>query len=140
MSGRSPWILLLLVSTSCGGDGVLEPRTPQPPNGAPTLSALQASIFTPRCAVDGCHAPPAPQQGMDLSAGSLYAYTVGVDATELSGFKRIAPGNAADSYLYMKIAADSRIAGIPMPADGTTLSTAEIQAIGAWIDAGAKDD
>ena len=77
---------------------------------------------------------------MDLSAGSLYAYTVGVDSTELSGFKRIAPGNAADSYLHMKISADPRVAGGPMPADGTTLSTAEIQAIGAWIDAGAKNN
>jgi hypothetical protein len=137
---RFPWIVLLgVVAASCGGDGVLEPTTP-PPSGAPSLASLQASIFTPRCALPTCHAPPAPQQGMDLSAGGFYAYTVGVDSAELSGFKRVAPGNSADSYLRMKVSADPRIIGSPMPADNTTLSQAEIQAIAAWIDAGAKND
>ena len=141
MNRRFLWIVGLgLSAVSCGGDGVLDTGSPQPPNGAPTLASLQVSIFTPRCAVEGCHAPPAPQQGMDLSAGSLHAYTVGVDSTEVSGFKRIAAGNAADSYLYMKISADPRMAADRMPDDGTTLSTAEIQAIGTWIDAGAKND
>ena len=130
---------LALFAVSCAGDGVLDAGGGTGA-GAPTLSALQSSIFTPRCALPGCHAPPQPQQGMDLSAGSTYAYTVGVDVVELAGFKRIVPGNAADSYLHMKISSDPRIAGGPMPADGTTLSQAEIDAIGAWIEAGAKND
>jgi hypothetical protein len=65
--------------------------------------------------------------------------TVGVVATELSGFKRVAPGNAADSYLYMKIAGDPRIAGDRMPFGGT-LTAAEIELVRAWIDAGAKNN
>ena len=141
MSGRLAWIVaLLLAAASCAGDGVVDMGTPPPLNDAPTLSSLQTSIFSPRCALPGCHTSPSPQQGMDLSAGKTYAYTVGVDVTELAGFKRVAPGNAADSYVYMKIAGDPRIAGARMPADGTTLTAAEIQAVGAWIDAGAKDN
>ena len=77
---------------------------------------------------------------MDLSAGMMFVDTVGVDATELSGFRRVEPGRAADSYLYMKIAGDPRIAGGPMPADGTTLTAVEIDAVRAWIDAGAMDN
>lgn len=141
MIGRVCGILcLVLFAISCAGDGVLNSGATPPPNGAPTLTSLQSSIFTPRCALPECHASPMPQQGMDLSAGKTYVYVVGVDSTELSGFKRISPGNSADSYLFMKISSDPRIAGTPMPADNTTLSQAEVDAIGAWIDAGAKDD
>ena len=76
---------------------------------------------------------------MDLSAGNTFVYTVGVNATELSGFKRVASGNAADSYLYMKIAGDPRILGDRMPLGGT-LTPAQIGAVRAWIDAGALDN
>ena len=128
-----------LSSASCGGDGVLPVAGGPPSDTGPALGFVQASVFTPHCALPGCHAPPAPEQGMDLSAGKAYVSTVGIDSTELSGFKRVAPGNAADSYLYMKIAGDPRIAGERMPFGGT-LTAAEIDLVRAWIEAGAKDN
>lgn len=76
---------------------------------------------------------------MELSAGRTFVNTVGVDATELSGFKRVASGHAPDSYLYMKIAADPRIVGERMPFGGM-LTAGEIDAVRAWIDAGALDN
>lgn len=76
---------------------------------------------------------------MDLTAGSTFAYTVGVDATELSGFKRVVPGHAADSYLYMKLAGDRRIVGERMPFGGM-LTADELEGVRQWIDAGALDD
>ena len=130
---------LVLMTAACGGDGVLTTVGGPPPDTGPTFAVVQASVFTVHCAFPACHAPPAPEQGMDLSAGKAYASTVGVDATELSGFKRVASGNAADSYLYMKIAGDPRIAGDRMPFGGT-LTAAEIDAVRAWIEAGAKDN
>lgn len=130
---------LVLAGASCGGDGVLTSVGEPPPDTGPTLAFVQSTVFTPHCAFSGCHGPPAPEQGMDLSAGMTYASTVGVDATELSGFERIAPGNAADSYLYMKLAGDPRIAGDRMPFGGT-LTAVEIDAVRAWIEAGAKDN
>jgi hypothetical protein len=131
---------LALAAASCAGDGVVESGAAPPP--APTLSALQADIFTPRCALRGgfCHVSPQPAQGMDLSAGNTFLSTVGVDSVELSGFKRISPGNAADSYLYMKVAGDPRIVPPQMPLVGNLLSPAELAAVRAWIDAGAKDN
>jgi hypothetical protein len=130
---------LALASVSCGGDGVLTEVGGPPPDTGPTLADVQSAVFTPRCGVPGCHGPPAPEQGMELSSGRTYVSTVGVDATELPGFKRVAPGNAADSYLYMKIAGDPRIVGDRMPFGGT-LTAAEIDVVRAWIAAGAKDN
>jgi len=129
---------LLLCAVSCGGDGVVV-DTGGPPTSGPTLTSLQTSIFTPKCAVAGCHAAPAPQQGMDLAAGRTYVYTVNADTVELPQYKRVAPGLSADSYLYMKISGDPRIVGDRMPLGGT-LTAAEIDSVRAWIDAGALDD
>ena len=139
MSGRSPLVLLLLAVTSCGGDGVVSMVGGPPPGGAPTLTSLQTSIFSPKCGIPGCHATPSPEQGMDLTEGHTYAFTVGVDSNELSGFKRVAPGNAADSYLYMKLAGDPRIVGERMPFGGM-LNAAEIESVKQWIDAGAQNN
>jgi hypothetical protein len=130
---------LALSAASCGGDGVLTDVGGPPPDTGPSLAIVQSSVFTAHCAFPACHAAPAPEQGMNLSVGLTYASTVGVDSTELSGFKRVAPGNAADSYLYMKIAGDPRIAGDRMPFGGT-LTAAEIDLVRAWIDAGAKNN
>jgi hypothetical protein len=135
----APVLGLVLCLASCAGDGVVSMVGGPPPNDAPTLSELQSSLFTPRCAVPGCHGAPAPEQGLNLSAGNTFAYTVGVDATELSAFKRVAPGNAADSYLYMKLAGDPRIVGDRMPFGGV-LTAEEIEGVRAWIDAGALDN
>jgi len=140
MNARFVLALGLALSTaSCGGDGVFTDVGGPPPDPGPTLAVVQSTVLTPHCAVSGCHGPPAPEQGMDLSVRMTYPSTVGVDSTELSGFKRVAPGNAADSYLYMKIAGDPRIAGDRMPFGGT-LTAAEIDSVRAWIDAGAKDN
>jgi hypothetical protein len=76
---------------------------------------------------------------MNLSASNTFAYTVGVAATELSGFKRVVPGNAANSYLHMKLAGDPRIVGERMPFGGM-LTAAELEGVRAWIDAGALDN
>jgi hypothetical protein len=130
---------LLLSAVSCGGDGVLMDVGGPSPDPGPTLAVVQATVFTPHCALPPCHALPALEQGMNLSAGQAYVSTVGVDAVELSGFKRVAPGSAADSYLYMKLTGDPRIAGDRMPFGGTLTAT-EIELVRAWIDAGAKDD
>jgi hypothetical protein len=117
---------LLLAAVSCGG--------------APTLTSLQQSIFTPKCAVPGCHSAPAPEQGMNLSAGQMFLNTVNVNVVELPGFVRVAPNDSANSYLYMKITADPRIVGAQMPFGELPLSSADVAAVKAWIDAGALNN
>jgi hypothetical protein len=139
MSARRSLIALLMLAVAgCAGDGVILPPPEPPPPSGPTLSFLQSTIFTPQCSFPGCHGAPA-QQGMDLTDGHTYVNTVGVDAVELQGFKRVDPGHAEDSYLYMKIAGDPRITGDRMP-QGGVLTADEIDAVRAWIDAGAADN
>ncbi len=141
MRARLPLALgLAIAAAACGGDGVVTVGPSPSPPGAPTLSSLQSSIFTPRCALSGCHAGPSPQQGMNLSAGLMFVNTVNVDSVELSGFKRIAPNNATDSYLYMKISGDPRIFFDRMPQNANPLSAAELESVRLWIEAGALDN
>lgn len=130
---------IALSALSCAGDGVVSMVGP-PPSDAPTLTELQTTIFTPHCGIPGCHAGPVPEQRMDLSAGQTYTSTVGVASRELSGFKRILPNNAADSYLYMKIAGDPRIVGVRMPFFATPLTADQLEAVRLWIEAGALDN
>jgi len=105
----------------------------------PTLSSIQEHVFTPTCAVSGCHAPPA-QLDLDLSPGNAHASLVGVASVEQPSRNRVTPGDAVESYLYMKVTGDPRISGDRMPAGGAPLSAGEIEAIRAWIEDGAADD
>lgn len=107
---------------------------------APTLSELQADIFTPSCAKSGCHAGPAPAQGMNLSDGQTFANTVGVPSTEVASLDRVEPGNPDDSYLVRKVEGTASVGG-RMPLDGPPfLTNAQMQSIRDWIAAGAQDD
>ena len=74
---------------------------------------------------------------LDLSAGNSAGNTIGVSSEELPVLLRIEPGNAADSYLYMKLIEDPRILGDPMPASGGPLSAGQLNLIESWIDQGA---
>ncbi len=112
-------------------------QSPPPPLG-PTLASIQANIFSPSCALSGCHTGSAPQMGMNLSSGQAYANIVNVASAENASFFRVKPGDSTNSYLYMKITGDARITGVQMPKTGGPLSADKIAAIRDWIDAGAN--
>ena len=124
---------------SCGGGGGYSGgvMSNPPPPLQPTLTSIQANIFTPSCALSGCHSGAAPQMGQNLSSGQAFANIVNVSSTEQPAFKRVLPGDAANSYLYMKITGDPRITGVQMPLTGGPLSADKIAAIRDWINAGA---
>ncbi len=123
------------LSSACGSDsggGVVEPAA-----DTVRLLDVQAEVFSPRCALSGCHIGPDPPRGLDLSAGQSAGNLVGVASDELPAFLRVEPSNAADSYLYMKVTADPRIFGDPMPLTGGPLSDADLDLIQRWIEEGA---
>ena len=131
-------ILAILAAVSCDGGssgGVMQP--PPPPLG-PTLESIQANIFTPKCALSGCHAGSAPQEGMNLSAGLAYSNIVNVPSTEVA-LDRVEAGDSSLSYLYWKVIGDPQIIGDRMPFGRPALSAAETDAIRDWIDAGAPE-
>jgi hypothetical protein len=92
------------------------------------------------CAQVGCHSGPSPQQGQNLEAASAYANIVNVPSSEMPSLKRVMPGDASNSYLFMKITGVPGIFGSQMPLAGGPLSTADIDLIRQWINAGAPNN
>ncbi len=99
-----------------------------------TLPSIQDHVFTPICSV--CHGGANPAAGQDLSSlESSIDNLINVDSSN-SLFKRVLPGSAQESYLYLKITGDNR-AGARMPLGQSALDEQTISAIKQWIDEGA---
>jgi len=100
----------------------------------PTLSSIQAHVFTPICST--CHGGASPAAGQNLSSiENTIANLINVDSSNAE-FKRVLPGDALKSYLYLKITGNS-LAGSRMPLGGSALPEETINAIKQWIDQGA---
>ncbi len=111
------------------------------PVSAATLDALQASVFTPNCAVAGCHTGPAGGNlpgGMDLStADASFTSLVGVASLQQPTLLRVAAGDPDSSYLVQKIEGTAA-SGARMPLGGDALAQALINDIRQWIADGAS--
>lgn len=131
-----PAIALMATAVGCGGAS--DPVSAPPPT-APTLLVVQSQVFTPHCALSGCHVGSGAPFGLDLSSVPASAASlIGVPSSEMPGLMRIAPGDAASSYLYWKVTANPGIAGDPMPATGGPLGNGDLSLIASWIDGGAN--
>ncbi|HKQ61369.1 MAG TPA: hypothetical protein VJS92_08745 [Candidatus Polarisedimenticolaceae bacterium] len=129
---RLALVALALGATACGGGadgGAVQSGV--------TLLDVQVQVFTPHCALSGCHTGPGAPLGLDLSAGAAAGNIVGVASAESPALMRIEPFDAVNSYLYMKVTADPRILGDPMPLTGGPLSASDVQLIADWIGQGA---
>ncbi len=127
--------LVMLLATGCEHADPLDPNRLEP-----TLSSIQANIFDLNCALSSCHAGPAPQLGLDLSAGQARATTVNVQSVENAPQRRIAPGDPDNSYLVWKIEGRPEISGERMPRGRAPLSQEQINTIRQWITDGALDN
>ena len=128
--------LLALGLAGCGGDSG-DGMGPSP-QGV-TLLDVQTQVLTPRCAISGCHVGSGAPFGLDMSSVSASsANLIDVASAEMPALMRVHPGDAAGSYLYMKVSGDPSILGDPMPASGGALSDGDIDLIARWIDGGAE--
>lgn len=111
------------------------------PVSAATLDALQASVFTPSCAVSGCHTGPTSNSlpsGMDLStADASFTNLVDVTSIQQPTLSRVAAGDPANSYLVQKVEGTAA-SGSRMPLGGGALDQAVIDDIRQWIADGAN--
>jgi len=107
---------------------------------ASTLQSIQDTVFTPTCAISGCHDGPVGlglPAGQDLSSlASSFASLVGVASVQVPSLLRVNPGNANSSYLVQKLEGTAA-SGSQMPLGGNPLSQATIDTIRDWINAGA---
>jgi mono/diheme cytochrome c family protein len=110
---------------------------------ADSFAAIQTVIFDGRgCSSSSCHRSPGAAAATDLSSGNAYNSIVDVTARSGGGLKRVLPGDADNSYLYRKVAVKTTpgsfsVSGSPMPLNSSVLSSDELAALAAWIDAGA---
>jgi len=106
----------------------------------PSFAADVQPILTKRCVVGGCHTLASEQAGLALDASVAYDALVGVPATSsVDPYLRVAPGNAADSWLIRRLVADPTVRnGQPrMPLAATPLTANQLATIVNWIDQGA---
>lgn len=123
-------LLVLGLFTGC------DSGSPAEPDG-PSLVEVQAQVFTPSCG--GCHSGDSPAAGLDLAAGRSYEQTVDVPSVQVPELLRVQPGRPSDSYLFIKITGDDRMASgtFQMPIGGE-LSNDQIRMVEEWIAGGAK--
>ena len=139
--------VLSLFVAGCGGGsgsggGISSPTPPLPPPPPPfgaNFSEIQANVFTPTCAVSGCHTGAGAPQGLRLDEATSYALLVNVASTQNGTLMRVNPGDPDNSYLIQKLEGNTSVGG-QMPLGRTPLTQATIDVIRQWITDGAIDD
>ena len=108
------------------------------PGEPATFTEVRDEILLNSCAFSSCHGS---QGAGDLTLTSEGAYDalVNVPSLGVPGETLVIPGNAADSYLMMKMAGADGITGDEMP-PGSILDTDKLDAVRSWIDNGAQND
>ena len=101
------------------------------------LSTIQSAIFTPKCATSGCHGSVGTQAGLNLSQGQSHGALVNIPSTVVLGATRVVPGDPNASLLFQAVNGTAPIQRMPV---GSSLAQTDIDAISAWIEAGARDD
>lgn len=105
-----------------------------------TLSSIQNDIFTPSCALAGCHSSGSASAGLSLAAGDSFGALVNVPSSQVPSLNRVTPNNPDSSYLVKKLRGDADIQGARMPNGSPPLSAAELDRIVRWINAGAPNN
>ena len=132
--------LLLLASLGACSD----PGAPAPPGVSvkPTLTDLQAKIFTPKCAQGGCHNAKDAGLAYDLAldaSQTSWQELVGVKAQGQTGWTLVVPGQPDQSFLLWTLQKPADI--VPrMPLGGPYLTASDIDAVRQWIAKGAPAD
>jgi hypothetical protein len=142
---RASLRLALLAScglfAGCGEEKRLFTEPDAPPSELATFTRVQREVFTPKCALSGCHLGPASaaQEGLVLTESAAYDGIVMVRANQNTSLFRVAPFDPANSYLVRKITPGSFIVNDRMPQTGE-LTDAERRLVTDWVARGAPRD
>jgi hypothetical protein len=134
-------ISVCVAALGCGDEKRLLTAPEGPVSETATFARVQAEVFTPTCALSGCHLGPASlaQEGLVLSSDVAYDNIVGVRANQNQSTFRVTPGDPANSYLWRKITPGQPIVGDRMPQTGSITET-QRQLVTDWILRGAPRD
>lgn len=123
-------------------------------NTMPTLSWIEANVFSKSCAFSGCHNGANTAAGrLDMKTmGASHADLVGVDSNVETGRKLVVAGQPKQSYLLVMMQQfppdemqPTPVAAPPgdigfMPQNAPALCCQKLDAIEAWITAGAMNN
>ena len=137
MTRRYEWILAFfcMLFYACSDQIITECETESllQPTDRFGFQDMQEQVFSPSCAISGCHRGQDAPFGLDLSAGKAYDHLVNVDSRLETGTKRVLPGNSAQSYLIRTLNGNNA----PLMPPSGKLNQAVIDSVAAWIDRGA---
>jgi len=119
----------------CGGHPAVEPDVVY---SDPSFHNHIQPFFTNNCALNGCHNSTA-RAGLVLLNGPAYINLVNIASTQEPNRMRVLPGDAANSYLVIKIEGNQTV-GTPMPQGRDPLDEVQIQNLKNWINKGAKNN
>ena len=105
---------------------------------AGNIASIQANIFSPNCALSGCHSStnPAPPQGLVLGPAASFFNIVSQPSAGVPALNLVEPGDPDNSYLVQKVEGTAGV-GQQMPRNLPPLSNEKIQALRSWISDGA---
>ena len=104
-----------------------------------TFTRVQAEVFTPTCAVLGCHDAIGRQENLILAPGRAYEQIVNQGSVQMSSLRRVQPGDPNNSYLYRKLTGVG-IVQERMPQFGPPLPEDKLALVRDWIRRGAPND
>jgi len=122
--------MLVFVSAGCG--------TPEDETSAglglkPAFSSINEDLLQKGCAFSSCHGGTNPKEGFRLNGTADENYAALMTfSTQNKTMKRVEPGNAEESYLYLKLTGTAK-KGTAMPPAGLHADDQR-----QWIDDGAK--
>src|SRR5262245_47378943 len=108
-----------------------------------TFERIQRQVFNQSCAVSGCHDSQTFAAEMTLEEGTAYGSLVDVSPytvpAAMAGWKRVASGDPANSFILYKLNGDlpDSSYGERMPRGKPKLDQLLIDIIDLWIEAGA---
>jgi hypothetical protein len=106
---------------------------------APAAVSFSKDITTRIFRNYGCNGCHGGSGGLTLGA-QAFNNIVNKPSVGRPNFVRIKPGDPTNSYLLMKILADSRITGARMPLGGAAVKAADVELLRQWIAAGAPNN
>jgi len=148
---RSRWLLAGLVSqtvlVACGGSDVVTGPDGSggdggntPPVANPSFSQdVEPILSAAGCTAGNCHGGGSGGLTLTGSAPTDYANLVGV-VSSCGLFQYVNPGDAANSYVVMKLENRNTCGGGRMPLARAALSSNRIGTIRNWIDSGAPNN
>lgn len=127
--------LISIILISCSDE---EATAPTNNSNAPLakFSELQVKVFN-NCLGAQCHSSSANQGNLTLESGVSFNNLVGVQSALFPQFKRVEPGNSANSLLIKILKGE---VNPRMPLNGPQLSASTIDSIAKWIDEGALNN